>query len=97
LPPPPPLTRLSLLSGPLCAVVLSPHWGKGTNCDQELLDLKSSLDAAKVPLGYMSFQGAWWFINETAPWCVSEWDHNPGRNYPMTNKEFQDKLQLPLQ
>jgi hypothetical protein len=74
-----------------------PHWGNTTNCNEELLGLKASLDDAKIPTGYMSYQGAWWLLDGSAPWCVSEWVHNPARNYPMTNAEFQKRLQLPVQ
>jgi hypothetical protein len=55
------------------------------------------LDAAQVPLQYLSFQNAWWKSGgESAPWCVGEWEAVPSK-VPMGIKAFQQALALPLQ
>jgi hypothetical protein len=42
--------------------------------DRTLLEVGDYMHSIDVPLGYMSFQGAWWHLgNQSAPWCVSDW------------------------
>ena len=69
----------------------------GQVLDKCLLEEKALLDAAQVPLQYLSFQNAWWKSGgESAPWCVGEWEAVPSK-VPMGMKAFQQALALPLQ
>jgi hypothetical protein len=69
----------------------------GQVLDKCLLDEKAVLDAADVPIQYLSFQNAWWKSGgESAPWCVGEWEAVPAK-VPMGMKAFQEALGLPLQ
>ena len=69
----------------------------GQVLDKCLLEEKAVLDAAHVPIQYLSFQNAWWKSGgESAPWCVGEWEPVPFK-VPMGMKAFQEALGLPLQ
>ena len=71
------------------------------NCSDTLLKVKESLDAAGVPIGYLSFQGSGASASHGggAPWCVSQWgpDQGLGGNYPMPLKDFASAMDVPMQ
>jgi hypothetical protein len=69
----------------------------GQVLDKCLLDEKAVLDAAHIPIQYLSFQNAWWKSGgESAPWCVGEWEAVPAK-VPMGIPAFQKAMGVPLQ
>ena len=69
----------------------------GQVLDKCFLEEKAVLDAQRVPVQYLSFQGGWWKSGgESAPWCVGEWEAVPSK-VPMGMAAFQAALGLPLQ
>jgi len=69
----------------------------GQVLDKCLLEEKALLDAAHIPIQYLSFQNAWWKSGgESAPWCVGEWEAVPAK-VPMGIPAFQKAMGVPLQ
>eukprot|EP01060_Flectonema_neradi_P028341 TRINITY_DN3809_c0_g1_i3.p1 TRINITY_DN3809_c0_g1~~TRINITY_DN3809_c0_g1_i3.p1 ORF type:complete len:799 (+),score=172.91 TRINITY_DN3809_c0_g1_i3:63-2399(+) len=72
-----------------------------SDCSNKLISTVNNLHKQKVPLGFVSYQGAWWnnpHIHEKgyAPWCVTNWGTNHTK-YPIDVKQFSEDINLPLQ
>eukprot|EP01062_Namystynia_karyoxenos_P063795 TRINITY_DN5658_c0_g2_i1.p1 TRINITY_DN5658_c0_g2~~TRINITY_DN5658_c0_g2_i1.p1 ORF type:complete len:820 (+),score=221.94 TRINITY_DN5658_c0_g2_i1:112-2460(+) len=72
-----------------------------SDCSRKLLEVKAALDRQGVPLGSISYQGAWWdnkyiHTKQAAYWCVSDFENNATK-YPMDTGAFQRAVGVPLQ
>ena len=71
------------------------------NCSKTLIDEIESLRNSRIPMGYLSFQGAGASSGRgnAAPWCVDTWgvDGGLGLQYPVNLQTFQQALGIPLQ
>ncbi|KAJ1449132.1 hypothetical protein M885DRAFT_573240 [Pelagophyceae sp. CCMP2097] len=73
---------------------------KDSNCSDTLIRKVAELSKYGAPPGYLSFQGAGASAGSgDAPWCVSEWgvDGGLGPTYPLSVKELQNAIGVPLQ
>eukprot|EP01060_Flectonema_neradi_P028342 TRINITY_DN3809_c0_g1_i4.p1 TRINITY_DN3809_c0_g1~~TRINITY_DN3809_c0_g1_i4.p1 ORF type:complete len:713 (+),score=144.30 TRINITY_DN3809_c0_g1_i4:179-2317(+) len=72
-----------------------------SDCSNKLISTVNNLHKQKVPLGFVSYQGAWWnnahFHQRGYPsWCVTNWGTNHTK-YPIDVKQFSEDINLPLQ